>query len=581
MTFGGTPFGESTFAGTALIPVSAPPPLPDIIMYPVPTVFTMEIGGVQYFAMNNSLSIDVELGRQGTASFDLVNPSEFPRVGQPVRILFYSAILFVGAIDRISVRSDLSHNVVIASCECTDNSYLLFRRMVKRTFTNATLITIALALIADELVDDGISLGLIDNYPPLPLVDADNVSVYDLLRDAAASVGALFFIDHLKRLQFRSSTIPPAPMPIDETMAEDCTLTVDRETYRNRQTVIVTGTPASQNEQIQTVTYTTQNANQIPEQAVLEQTSGIYNSIESITHPTANTAIALMRLAVAYAKILLGLRGAIRQTLTIRTRQYGFLVGQTAVIDLPHLGMSGSWIVQRVSSRDESGRWLSTTIELSPSTLLRRAQELWIDIVRKGKVTVLPPTAITTQTNTYNTPGTFSFTVPAGSIVVQMTCVGAGGGGGGGAYNEALFYGSRRAFGAAGGRGGQAITVLDVTPGDVLTITVPNGGVAGVTQRIVNALGPAIGTNGSPGGTARVTRGVNFEVCAAYGGAGGIGGQANIATGLEATFPKAPDGSGLGQSTTTGGGSPGGIGGDGYVGTNGQAGSNGRVVLEW
>lgn len=582
MTFGGPTFAESTLAGTALIPlivVEEPDPINPVI-HPL----SMEIGGVPYTAMDNSLSVTMEMGSQWSASFELVNPPVFPLIGQPVKIMLYTAILFVGAIDRVTVRSEPSHSVTIVSCECTDNSYLLFRKKVKRTFSNSSIATIALAMMADELSGDNVSLGYVGSFPVIPLVEADNVTIYDLLREATASVGGIFSIDHNKRLLFQSAIVDLAPMTIDEDMAEECSITLDRETYRNKQMVIVTGTPQAQNEQPLTVTYTSYNNEQISQQATIEGTSGIYNDILSITHPTSNNTINLTKLAVAYAKTSLGITGAMRETLTVRTIQYGFRPGQMATVDLPHLGLSGSYVVQKVSLRDVDGRWLSTTMDLSPSTLRKRSSEIWLDIVKAAKVTVLPPTAITTQTQTYNTPGTYSFVVPNGTTVVQVSCFGAGGGGGGGAYHQisVLLIGQTKyAGGAPGGRGGMAISVIDAVPGETLTITVPSGGSGGITDRNIDIPDQANGTNGGTGGTARVQRAGNATICEAYGGIGGTGGQANALTGLAATFVQSPSGSGLGLVVTTGGGMANGGGGDGVSGANGQAGQNGRVIVEY
>jgi len=75
-----------------------------------------------------------------------------------------------------------------------------------------------------------------------------------------------------------------------------------------------------------------------------------------------------------------------------------------------------------------------------------------------------------TQTQTYNTSGTFTFTVPAGVSSIIVECWGAGGGGGGN---------STTADGAGGGGGGAySRSVLTVTPGN-FSLTVGAGGAGG------------------------------------------------------------------------------------------------------
>lgn len=75
----------------------------------------------------------------------------------------------------------------------------------------------------------------------------------------------------------------------------------------------------------------------------------------------------------------------------------------------------------------------------------------------------------------YTSPGTYTFTVPAGVTVLSITA--CGGGGGGGYYD----YDAGHNGGGAGG-GGAAAAVgrkVTVTPGQALTITVGAGGAAG------------------------------------------------------------------------------------------------------
>jgi hypothetical protein len=588
MSFGGTPFAESTLAGALLEvdEVVAPGPEPPIGgSAGVPLVFdpfTVEISGESVKPLVGSLSIDIELGRQGTASFTMVRLSSIPRIGEPVRIKFYEQILFVGAIDSLRMTSNNTESYKEFAIECTDNSYLLFRRIVKRSFTNASLSSIAQSLLTQELGGDGITLGTIDNFPVIPLVDADRVSAFDMLNDAAVSVGALFYIDNDKRLNFLGASIENAPMTIDENIAQETEVSFDRETYRNQQTVIVTGTPATTGTAANTVTYKTTNNDQYLQQSAIEGTSGLYGDIESITHPTSNSPTDLTKLGVAFAKIMLSVRGSIRETLRVKTQQYGFRVGQIAIVSIPQLHREGNWIIQSISQSDIMGRYLSTTMRLSPGSLQRRAQELWLDVVRKGKTVILPPTIITTSTQVFSTPGTHSFTVPAGATVVQFTCKGGGGGGGGGAIHTYPNYLLHYARGGDGGNGGQTITVVDAVPGEVFTLVVPAGGTAGASTTINGVLAAAQGVSGGNGGTAQVKRNGNFSICDANGGEGGFGGRAYAILHQEFSPTKGSDGSGLfGQSVTVGGGARGGLGGRGVPLINGTAGAAGSITEEW
>jgi hypothetical protein len=588
MNLGGTPFAESTLAGTLLEveEVAAPGPEPPIGgPAEIPLVFdpfTVEISGESLKPLVGTLQVDVELGRQGTASFTFPRMPNIPRIGEPVRIKFYEEVLFVGAVDSIRITSNNTESYKEYQIDCTDNSYLLFRRIVKRSFTNVTLQGLAQSLITQELGGDGITIGTVDNFPAIPLVDGDRVSAFDILNDAAVSVGAMFYIDNDRRLNFLAASIEQAPMTIDENIVQEAELSFDRETYRNQQTVIASGTPSVSGESSNSVTYKTTNNDQYLRQAAIEGTSGIYGDIESITHPTSNNALDLTKLAVAFGKIMLAVRGSLRETLTVKTQQYGFRVGQTASVSIPHLSREGDWIIQSVSQSDIMGRYLSTSMKLTPGSLRRRAQELWLDVVRKGKTVILPPTAITTNAQLYSTPGTYTFTVPAGATVVQFLCKGSGGGGGGGAAHAYPGFFTAYASGGTGGNGGQVITVVDAIEGEQYTITVPSGGSGGATTSLSGVLISAVGVTGGNGAAAKVTRPGNFVICEALGGGGGLGALAYAVLSQGISRPKGTDGSGyFGQSVTVGGGASGGASGKGILGTNGAAGSNGSVLVEW
>ncbi len=169
----------------------------------------------------------------------------------------------------------------------------------------------------------------------------------------------------------------------------------------------------------------------------------------------------------------------------------------------------------------------------------------------------------TSGSQTYTTPGTYSFTVPSGVYSILAVATGGGGGGGSDGYNNN--------GGGAGGGGGTAISALAVTPGQNLTITVGAGGAAGAARY----------NSGAPGGSSSV----NSIVAGGgdggiYDGAGGYGGSGNALGG--------PGQSGESLSYWTsavGGGGMGGYGNGGY-GVRGYGGypgpgSNGRVSLSW
>jgi len=108
-------------------------------------------------------------------------------------------------------------------------------------------------------------------------------------------------------------------------------------------------------------------------------------------------------------------------------------------------------------------------------------------------------TATNFTSQLFNTPGTYSWTVPAG--VTSISVAGIGGGGGG----------SQKSTGGGGGGGGLMgySNSIAVTPGTTCTIVVGSGGVTGGTY----------GENGSS--TYMLLPGSNIPIVIAQGGAGG------------------------------------------------------------
>jgi hypothetical protein len=234
--------------------------------------------------------------------------------------------------------------------------------------------------------------------------------------------------------------------------------------------------------------------------------------------------------------------------------------------------------------REESGRFAIHSLELNRSTLVRRAQELWLDIVQKGQIVVMPPaTSLLVTITTFSTPGTTNWVVPAGVTEVQCTCRGGSAGGGGGAV--VLLTGGtvvRHRTGGQGGNGGQAISVLSVTPGETLTIIVGAGGAAGSTATAsYPPTHTATGTSGSGGGSTIVKRGTT-ELISAISAYGGGRAYTSLSTSVT-SYNGYPGGQGvgIGQINTNGGGPTGGAGGTGSPFAQPAAGVAGSVIMEY
>lgn len=159
---------------------------------------------------------------------------------------------------------------------------------------------------------------------------------------------------------------------------------------------------------------------------------------------------------------------------------------------------------------------------------------------------LLLPCAVRAQTVTFTSPGSHSWTVPAGVTRLDVTAAGAGGGSTGNAL-----------FGGPGGPGGVVTDRnLAVTPGQTVSIVVGGGGIG---------VGSGDGS-GSGGGASSLSVGSAWIIAG-----GGGGGGAKI-PGVNESSP--PGGAGCGNDAQTGAGAAGegGRGGSGGVGGLGGAG---------
>ena len=170
-----------------------------------------------------------------------------------------------------------------------------------------------------------------------------------------------------------------------------------------------------------------------------------------------------------------------------------------------------------------------------------------------------PPTHATTQVVFAFTGADQTWTVPAGVSVIEVTMVGAGGGGGRAAAGSLAF----------GGGGGAVSGVLSVTPGDVLTIIVGQGGINdNVSQPLDNNYRYGGGGSGA-GNTASFAetwgsgggRSAIRSTAAAYGTAGDVltagaggGGGYNVTRGAGGAGGGSTGQTGGRGDTTNGGG---------------------------
>lgn len=229
-----------------------------------------------------------------------------------------------------------------------------------------------------------------------------------------------------------------------------------------------------------------------------------------------------------------------------------------------------------VGGLDAGDKTISTTGFLSGNEIIANKLQLLtgagagkvLTSDASGNATWQTSTGVSTFANsqTFDTPGTYTFIVPSGVTKVMVAMVGGGGGGGGGRKPPSSF-----ATGGGGG-GGSTIMMQSIIPvsfGVNPTVVVGAGGAGG-------AAGGAVGGAGGAGGYSSFG---NFAVFGGAGGGinGGGGAPGNFAQAGVSTF--APTGGAGGAGSTHNGTA--GASASPLVGGTGGVGGAGQVVVYW
>ncbi|QPA60704.1 glycine-rich domain-containing protein [Lysinibacillus sphaericus] len=206
-------------------------------------------------------------------------------------------------------------------------------------------------------------------------------------------------------------------------------------------------------------------------------------------------------------------------------------------------------------------------------------------------------TSPTNGSQTFSTPGTYSFTVPTGVTRITYRMWGAGGGGGGSSAYRGYTPGG------GGGAGAYVSGFLNVVPGNTITVTVGAGGAGGLPHTdenteslLTGGVGGQSNVSGAPypaGGGGGGACGYGVNVGRGGGGGSHVNGQSGIdygtaprqgypisfGTGVEgmlSAFIKGTEGQYAGSDTYYGGGGAGGssdamAGNTAYVSNGGGA----------
>ena len=181
--------------------------------------FQVTIGGVNYDALENRVTIDDNAERRSTAIIhifdDKAGGSFFQfEAFQSVQITDTNGnVAFKGVILK-PVAQLISTDQRIWKLQCTDNHFFVDKRIVARGYTNTLAGDIVKDLINNVFSSEGITAGNIDDLALVDKMVFNYVTGDRALRTLSEYTNAVWYVDENKALNFYERTSNDAAFPV-------------------------------------------------------------------------------------------------------------------------------------------------------------------------------------------------------------------------------------------------------------------------------------------------------------------------------------------------------------------------------
>lgn len=558
------------------------------------------------------VSCQRDVGQRGTARITMLRtpdlPTEVPDIGSKVEISWRDHLQWGGMVENVRIRTQAGTVGLVwwYELECASWDRLAEKRMTALAYTDTTTKEIFEDVLDRVLNDEGVTAGIIDEGVTLSLAGPQQENqptrVSDFLRDVAEASGGVSEIDPFRRLHFRKLTVRKAGRTLTNVIAiESVTSNIERQDYRNAQTVKVTGTDGA------VVYVLRESASEINARQAIERGSGRYEATIEVSHPTSNDEIELQRLGIGLAVTLLNTYGRHARKVQVQINKPSYRIGDVVTLEFPEHGISGAWQIAGMKFRAVA-ETLRVDLDLYQTSVLQRAYQSWLKLTNVGKsVAVVKDMPLFQQEVTFTHDATW--TVPdaygdGSAVEVEVEAVASGGGGGGGAQLlNSNCTPSSSTSGGNGGRGGRATSFRTLLPGTVITIAFEGGFVAGgaagnsgayyqfFADQAGNACGITPATSGGDGRGVTVTHNERLDptlICSATGGKKGTAvsiqynGTGPDDFGALLSGSNGADGTALGDFISANDGGQGGqFTAFHYPASPAKLGADGRVTIRW
>jgi hypothetical protein len=187
---------------------------------------------------------DIINDRQNACNFKLMDISEsgMPETGQEITITDVDdVIIFSGYVTRCSLASAKKTGAIIATVVCTDQTWLLDRNLVHKTYEDMTDAAIIADIVSTYCTGSGITTTNVIEGVTIDQISFNYIQPSQALRQICDLTGRSWYIDYEKDIHYFPLTTEAAPFNIDSDNNEYMELHIEKDASQLKNRVYVRG----------------------------------------------------------------------------------------------------------------------------------------------------------------------------------------------------------------------------------------------------------------------------------------------------------------------------------------------------
>ena len=208
---------------------------------------TLTLAGVDFmpqYKTNSSKIREILQNKSNVFDFVLTVKAGQTLPSQGAEVVFKDGAryLFGGYITKLDPTETGKGALLEYQMEASDYSYMFNNKIVRRAYTNQTLLYIVTDIINTYLGSSyGFDLSNVATGPVIPSIQFDHISIRACFENLANTTGYIWWTDYQKKLYFQSIYTSPAPEAIRDSASNISSLSISYDTSQIRNSVIVVG----------------------------------------------------------------------------------------------------------------------------------------------------------------------------------------------------------------------------------------------------------------------------------------------------------------------------------------------------